>query len=37
MRADIDHLTRVLVLCGTPDNETVAKITSVEASACTHL
>jgi hypothetical protein len=27
---DIDHLTRILVLCGTPAKETVAKITSEE-------
>ncbi|KAG8327307.1 Mitogen-activated protein kinase p38a [Homalodisca vitripennis] len=28
---DVDHLTRVLVLCGTPKPDTVAKITSQEA------
>ncbi|OXU28438.1 hypothetical protein TSAR_008410 [Trichomalopsis sarcophagae] len=28
---DIDHLTRVLVLCGTPTEETLSKITSQEA------
>lgn len=27
---DIDHLTRVLVLSGTPSEETLAKITSEE-------
>lgn len=27
---DIDHLTRVLVLCGTPTQETIEKITSQE-------
>jgi len=30
---DIDHLTRILVLCGTPSKETVAKITSEEVMA----
>lgn len=30
---DIDHLTRILVLCGTPGKETVAKITSEEVMA----
>nr|CAD7199286.1 unnamed protein product [Timema douglasi] len=28
---DIDHLTRILVLCGTPSKETIDKITSEEA------
>lgn len=32
-RPDIDHLTRILVLCGTPAKETVAKITSEEVMA----
>lgn len=27
---DIDHLTRILVLCGTPDTELKAKITNDE-------
>lgn len=27
---DIDHLTRILVMCGTPDTELIAKITSDE-------
>lgn len=27
---DIDHLNRVLVLCGTPSEECIAKITSQE-------
>jgi len=31
--SDIDHLTRILVLCGTPGKETVAKITSEEVMA----
>jgi len=30
---DIDHLTRILVLCGTPGKDTVAKITSEEVMA----
>jgi hypothetical protein len=30
---DIDHLTRILVLCGTPAKETIAKITSEEVMA----
>lgn len=29
-KIDIDHLTRVLVFCGTPDNETLEKITCEE-------
>lgn len=29
--ADIDQLTRILVLCGTPPEETLNKITSEEA------
>lgn len=28
--ADIDHLTRILVLCGKPQKETIDKITSEE-------
>lgn len=28
--SDIDHLTRILVLCGTPEQDTIEKITSEE-------
>jgi hypothetical protein len=28
--ADIDQLTRILLLCGTPEEETLSKITSEE-------
>ena len=31
--SDIDQLTRILVLCGTPSEETLNKITSEEVSA----
>ncbi|KAK0093667.1 hypothetical protein PV326_012955 [Microctonus aethiopoides] len=31
IRVDIDHLTRVLVLCGTPTEQTLSKVTSHEA------
>ena len=34
---DIDHLTRILVLCGTPGKETVAKITSEEVMAFSYV
>lgn len=30
VRPDIDHLTRILFLCGKPDQETIDKITSEE-------
>lgn len=29
---DIDHLTRVLVLCGSPTEETMTRITSQEVN-----
>ena len=32
-RTDIDQLTRILLLCGTPDSEFLHKITSDEVSA----
>lgn len=33
-KLDIDHLTRILVLCGTPDSELFEKITSEEVGEC---
>lgn len=33
MRSDIDHLTRILFLCGKPDQETIDKIISEEVRA----
>lgn len=32
--SDIDQLTRILTLCGTPTQETMDKISSVEVSWC---
>lgn len=31
---DIDHLTRILMFCGKPDNDFLEKITSEEVSFC---
>lgn len=34
---DIDHLTRILFLCGRPDQETIDKIISEEVSETTNI